>query len=160
MPDPGKTMIPIGSASSIASLRLNGAAFLCAGPIRFEGDLWNFAVVRPTSGDSLRALRAGSVKQDHVRVLRANLVERVPDPTMIIAIGPASEGDPRSGRQKHLRLGQLLGVEEVPAVDHRRRQGAVIDLRTGARTPGGAGLGRVELGQMVAEEFEGVATLD
>ena len=28
MPDPGKTMTPIGSASSMASLRLNGAAFL------------------------------------------------------------------------------------------------------------------------------------
>ena len=59
-----------------------------------------------------------------------------------------------------MRLGQFLGVEEVPTVDHRSRQGAVIDLRTGARTPGGAGLGRVELSQMVAEEFEGVATLD
>ena len=42
-------------------------------------------------------------------------------------------------------LGQFLGVEEVPTVDHRSRQGAVIDLRTGARTPGGAGLGRIEL---------------
>ncbi len=92
-------------------------------------------------------------------MLRANLVERVPDPMMIIAVGSAREGDPRSGRQKHLRLGQLLGVDEVPTVDHRGRQGAVIDLGTGARTPGGAGLGRVELSQVVAEELEGVATL-
>ena len=29
MPDPGKTMTPIGITSSIRSLRLNGAALLC-----------------------------------------------------------------------------------------------------------------------------------
>ena len=36
----------------------------------------------------------------------------------------------------------------------------MIDHRSGARAPGGAGRGLVEFGGMVAAEFEGVAALD
>lgn len=91
-------------------------------------------------------------------MLRPDFVECIPDPLMIVEISTAGERDARAGWQKHLCLGELFDVQEISAVDHRRRQGAVIDLRSRARTPGGTGLGRVELCEMVAEEFEGVAS--
>jgi hypothetical protein len=39
------------------------------------------------------------MKQDHFRVLRANLIERVPDPTVIITVGSARKGDPTAWRE-------------------------------------------------------------
>jgi hypothetical protein len=54
MPVPGKGMTPIGRTASIASLRLNGAAFGVLGPARFEGDLRHLAVARPFGGDGVR----------------------------------------------------------------------------------------------------------
>lgn len=64
----------------------------------------------------------------------------------------------RAGGQKHLRLGEPFDVQEIPAVDHRRRQCAVINLRPRAWTPGGNGLGRIELCEMVAKGLKGVAS--
>ena len=79
MPEPGKTMTPIGSTSSIWSLRLNGAALACC-PVGLEGDLRDLAVVGPAGGDALGALRRAAVQQHHVGVLGVHLVEPVPDP--------------------------------------------------------------------------------
>lgn len=121
-------------------------------PLGFEGNLGNPAVVRPTGGDALCALRARAVEQNHTGVLRPDFVESIPYPLMIVA---ASERDARTRRQEQLRLGELFGIQEIPAVE-RRRQGAAIKR---ARTPRRAGLGRVELREMVAEDFEGVAPL-
>lgn len=63
---------------------------------------------------------------------------------MIVKISSPYERDARTRRQKQLRLGELFGVKEIPAVDHRRRQGAVIDLRSRAWTPRGADLSRAK----------------
>jgi len=52
-----------------------------------------------------------------------NLVEPVPDGTMVIEVETAREGDLEAGRQQHLGLAAALGGEEVAAVDHRRREG-------------------------------------
>lgn len=87
----------MGSASSIASLRLNGAALLWS-PFQFGGDLRSFAVVRPASGDPLRAPRVGFLKED-VRVLRTHLVERIPDPTRSLQSAPAGENNAKTGGQ-------------------------------------------------------------
>ena len=132
---------------------------LVPGPIRFERDLRDFAVVRPAGGDAFRALRSGSMEKDHVRVLRANLVESCPDALMIVAVGTARESYSGTGGEEHLCLGQLLGVEKIPAVDHCGGQSAVIDLRSRTRTPGRTCFGRIKIREMVAEEFEGVAAL-
>jgi transposase-like protein len=68
--------------------------------------------------------------------------------------------DLRARRNHDLRLGPPPGGEEVAAVDESRRQGAMVDLGSGARAPGGAGVRLEEIGGMVAEEFLCVAALD
>jgi hypothetical protein len=100
------------------------------------------------------------VEQHQVRVLGADLVERVPDALVIVAVGTPGKGDARAGRRPEFGIGATAGREEVAAVDHRRGQSAVIDHRPGARAPGGTGRSLVELGRVVAEELEGVAALD
>ena len=67
------------------------------GPIRFEGDLRNLAVVGPAGGDTLGALRRTTVQQDHVQMLGMDLIELVPDQAVIVAVEAAGEGDLRSG---------------------------------------------------------------
>jgi hypothetical protein len=57
------------------------------------------------------------MQKNHVGMFRMDLVESVPNPLMIVAIDAARESDTRAGRQEHLRLGQLLGVQEISAVD-------------------------------------------
>src|ERR1700730_2870208 len=71
IPVPGKCMTPIGSSSSMASLRLNGAA----------------------------------MDQDHVGMLGANLVEAIPDQTMVVEVEATCECDLRSWRHHDLGLG-------------------------------------------------------
>ena len=90
-------------------------------PVRLEGDLRDLAVLGPAGGDALGAARAAAVEQHHVGVLLAGLVERVPDPLVIVAVEPAGEGDLGAGRHQHLGLGAAARGEEVPGVDHRRR---------------------------------------
>ena len=160
MPEPGKAMTPIGSASSSWSLRLKGAALRCAGPVGLEDDLRDLAIVGPAGGDALGAARAAAVQQHHVGMLGADLVERVPDALVIVAVGAAGEGDAGAGGGEHLGVGAAAGGEEVAAVDHRGGERAVVDHRAGARAPGGAGRGLEQLGGVVAEELEGVAALD
>ena len=78
---------------------------------------------------------------------------------VVVVVLAAREGDPRAGREKNLRLGPALGVDEVLRVDHRRGQGLVVHHRADARAPGGAGVGRVVLGGGVAQVLEGVPAL-
>ena len=54
----------------------------------------------------------------------------------------------------------MLGGEKIPAVDHRRHQGAVIELRARARSPGRAGVALELFGGFVAEKLHAVAALD
>src|SRR4051794_731536 len=64
-----------------------------------------------------------------------------------------------TGWEKDLGLGPALGVEEIAGVDQRRRERAVVDHRPGPGSPGGAGVSRVVLSGVVAQELEGVAAL-
>ncbi len=106
-----------------------------AGPIGLEGDLGDLAGAGPGGGDALSALRAAAVEQHHAGMLGMNLVEPVPDGAMVVEVETAREGDLGAGRQQHLGVGAALGGNEVAAVDHRRREGAVVDHRPGARAP-------------------------
>ena len=86
-------MTPIGSTSSIWSLRLKGAALACLSPIGLEGDLRNLAVIGPTGSDALGAFRRPAMQQHHVRMLGTDLIELVPDQAVIVEIETAGEGD-------------------------------------------------------------------
>jgi hypothetical protein len=55
---------------------------------------------------------------------------------MVVEFETAREGDLGAGRHKHLGLGATLGGDEIAAVDHRGRQGTMVDHRPGARSPG------------------------
>ncbi len=89
-----------------------------------------------------------------------DLVERVPDAGVIVAVGTAGEGDARTGRSEELGVGAAACGEKFPAVDHRGRQRAVIDHGSGARAPDGAGRDLEQLGGVIAGKFEGVAPFD
>jgi hypothetical protein len=69
-------------------------------------------------------------------MLGVNLVEPVPDRTVVVEVETAREGDLGTGGHKHLGLAAAPGGEEVAAVDHCGCEGAVIDHRPGARAPG------------------------
>ena len=79
---------------------------------------------------------------------------------VIVAIGAAGEGDAGAGGGEDFGVGAAAGGEKVAAVDQRGGERAVIDHRSGARAPGGAGRDLEQLGGVVAHEFEGVAALD
>ena len=59
MPEPGKTMTPMGRTSSIWSLRLKGAALRWRFQSGLKGDLRDLAIVGPAGGDAL------GKKRDH-----------------------------------------------------------------------------------------------
>jgi hypothetical protein len=63
-------------------------------------------------------------------------VEPIPDRPVVVEVETAREGNLGAGRQQHLGLGAAFGGYEIAAADHGRCQGAVIDHRPGARTPG------------------------
>jgi hypothetical protein len=130
------------------------------GPVGFEDDLWNLPLIGPAGGDAFGAARAAAMEEHHVGVLGADLVERVPDADVIVAVGAAGEGDAGAGRGEHFGVGAAAGGEKFPAVDHRGGQRPVIDHGSGARPPDGAGRDFEELGRMVARELEGVAAFD
>ena len=79
MPVPGKTMTPIGSTSSIASLRLNGAALACFVQSGLKAICGTLRLIGPAGGDAFGALRRAAVQQHHVGMLGVDLVEPVPD---------------------------------------------------------------------------------
>src|ERR1700689_4483416 len=79
---------------------------------------------------------------------------------MIVEVEAAGDGDLWPDRQEHLVVGALLCGEEITAVDHRRSQIAMVDLRSGARPPGRAGVAFELVGGLVAKEFHAVPALD
>src|SRR5271166_6700140 len=79
---------------------------------------------------------------------------------MVVALVAAGEGDLGAGWQHHLGFRPAFRRQEIAAVDHRRGQGATVHHRSCARPPGGAGMGVVKLGGLVAHQLEGVAPFD
>src|SRR3954447_12215344 len=100
------------------------------------------------------------MEEDHVGVLHAHLVERVPDALVIVAFSSAREGDARSLGKQDLVLGAAFLVEEITAVDHRGGQGPMVDHRSRAGAPGRARVNLVGVRGFIAQELEAVATLD
>src|SRR5271170_182444 len=92
-----------------AVVALKGGRIAVAVPVGLEDDLWNFAIVGPAGGDALGAARAGAVQQHHVGVLGPDLVERLPDAGVIVAVGAAGKGNAGAGRGEHLRVGPAAG---------------------------------------------------
>src|SRR5258707_749487 len=61
--------------------------------------------------------------------------------------------------ERDAELLRLVG-EEVPAVDHRRGQVAMVDHGSATRSPVRAGVALVVFGGLVAHELEGIAAFD
>ena len=89
-----------------------------------------------------------------------HLVEPVPDRTMVVEVEAAREGDLWAGRKQGLDLGAALGGDEIAAVDHRSREGTLVDHRPGTGPPGRAGFAPELFGRLVAEGLHAVAALD
>ncbi|ASV62785.1 hypothetical protein GbCGDNIH9_10018 [Granulibacter bethesdensis] len=69
-------------------------------------------------------------------MLGVDLVELGPDKPVIVEVEPAGQRHLRACGQEHLVVGTLLRRQEVAAIDHRRGQIAMVDLRPVARPPG------------------------
>ena len=69
-------MTPIGRTSSIASLRLNGAALACFVQSGLKAICVTLRLVGPAGGDAFGALWRAAVEQHHVGMLGVDLVER------------------------------------------------------------------------------------
>jgi hypothetical protein len=76
------------------------------------------------------------MQQHHVGVLGLHLVEAVPDGAMVVEFEPTGECNLGPSRHQHLGLDAALGSDEIATVDHRARQGTMVDHRAGARPPG------------------------
>jgi hypothetical protein len=101
-----------------------------------------------------------AVQEDHVRVLGHHLVEHRPDALVIVAVHAAGEGDPGALRQEDLGIRAAARIDELAAVDHRRRHRRPVHHRARARPPRLAGMKAVELGGGITDELEAVAALD
>jgi hypothetical protein len=88
----------------MVSLRLNGPAFLWRVHSGLKATEERYDCPPNRLRCALRP-RASTVEEEHVRVLRACLIERIPDPLMIVSVRTAGERDARARWQKHLRLG-------------------------------------------------------
>ena len=115
---------------------LERRGFGVAGPVGLESYLSDIAGVGPARGDELGALGRGAVQQNHVGMLGAHLVEDIPDAGVVVAVETAGEGDLGSGGYQWFVLDTALGGDKIAAVDHRRGECAVVDLRACAETPG------------------------
>ncbi len=82
----------------VVSLEGRGIAMLR--PIRLENDLRHFPALGPAGGDAFGATIAAAVEKDHVSVLGTGLVEDIPNPDMIVVVGPAGEADPMACRER------------------------------------------------------------
>src|SRR6516165_8896409 len=103
IPVPGKCMTPIGSSSSMASLRLNGAALACFVQSGLNAICGTFRAVA-----HLEAISS------------APFVEPIPDQLMVVEIEAAREGNFRSGWQHDLGVGAALRCDEIAGVDQCR----------------------------------------
>ena len=126
MPEPGKTMTPIGKTSSIWSLRLKvqrGRASSSRARSRSGARCGD----RPSGRRSSRRLSVTCRASAPCRGVWHEPVELVPDQPVVDEVDPAGEGDLRSIGQKHLCVGAFPGSNVVAAVNHCRRQRAMVD---------------------------------
>ena len=68
-------------------------------PVRLESDLRDLAVGRPLGGDHFGALGRAAVQQHHAGMLGVDLVEPIPDETMIVEVEAARDDDFGTGGQ-------------------------------------------------------------
>src|SRR6266478_168108 len=134
IPVPGKCMTPIGSSSSMASLRLNGAALACFVQSGLKAICGTLRVVA--------------------------LVEAIPDQVVVIEVETARKCDLWASRQNDLGLGAALGCDELPRVDHGRSERAMVDKRSRPGAPGRTSVDLKAFDGLIAEEFETVTTFD
>jgi hypothetical protein len=122
-----------------------GRCLVVLGPVWFEGDLRDLALVGLVGCDFLGVFRRAAVHQHHVRgAWRGS--------------GRAWLRSSRGRRYLHLRrrpsawrtaelgLGAPCGGEEIAAVDHCGVKVAMVDHRSGPRSPARAGVSLVVLG--------------
>ena len=153
-------MTPIGSTYEHLIVALERCGLGMFGPIGFEGDLRDLAVVAQPGGDPLGALRRTAMQEHHVRMLCVDLIELVPDQAMIVTVEAAGEGDLRPGRQMTsvsarrlaARKSRLSITAEVTA-----RWFTIEPLRGCQYDP--VWTGEV-VGRLVAKVFHTVASLD
>jgi Zn-dependent peptidase ImmA (M78 family) len=136
MPLPGKTRTPTGSTSSMASLRLKGAALACLVQSGLKATCVTLAGFGPFGGDEFGALGAATVEKDHVGILGPDLIELAPDQAVIVEVGPTGEGDLGACGQHHFGFRAALGGQEIAAVDQRCGQVLVVHHRASAGPPG------------------------
>lgn len=86
-----------------------------------------------------------------------NQIELRPDQPVIVEVGGARQGNLRTNGQHHFGLGSAFRGQKVAAVDHCSGQVAMVDHRTGAGSPGTAGVMLESLGGEIAEEFHAAA---
>ena len=79
MPEPGKTMTPIGRTSSIWSLRLKGAALACLVQSGLKAICGTLRLSAQQAAMRSAPFGRSAVQQHHVGMLGVDLVERVPD---------------------------------------------------------------------------------
>ena len=127
MPVPGKCMTPIGSSSSMASLRLNGAALACLVQSGLKAICGTLRLTAHLEAISSAPFGEPPWMQDHVGMLGVDLVEAIPDQVVVVEVEATGKSDLRSCRQHHLGLGAALGGDKVAAVDHCRGERAMVD---------------------------------
>ena len=140
MPLPGKTRTPTGSTSSMASLRLKGAALACLVQSGLKATCVTPAGLGPFGGDEFGTLGAATVEKDHVGIFGLDLIELAPDQAVIVEVGPTGEGDLGACGQHHFGFRAALGGEEIAAVDQGCGQVLVVHHRARAGPPGRAGV--------------------
>ena len=97
------------------------------GPVRLESDLRYLAGNSPFGGDQFGAFWRTAMDQDHIGMLGVDLVEAIPDQVVVIEVEATGKRDLRPCWQQDLGLGAAFGCDELPGVDHRRGEGAVVD---------------------------------
>src|SRR5579872_1578968 len=106
---------------------LEGCCLGMPGPVRLERDLWHLAGGRPFGSDQLCALWRAAVDQHHVGMLGVNLVEAIPDQTVVVEVEAAGKCDFWPCWQHDLCLNAALGSDEIAGVDHCCGERAVVD---------------------------------
>jgi len=84
-----------------------------------------------------------------------DLVEAIPDQTMVVEVEATGERDLRSGRHHDLGLSATFGCNKVPGVDHCGGERAVVDKRPGSGAPGRTRLDFETLDGLIAETVRG-----
>ena len=120
-------MTPIGSSSSMASLRLNGAALACFVQSGLKAICGTLRLISPFGGDQFGALWRAAVDEDHVGMLGVNFVEAIPDQVVVVEVEATGKSNLWSCRQHDLGLGAAFGCDKFAGVDHCCGERAMVD---------------------------------